>query len=155
MEQNENTIVNKDVKSNNDENNKRKIKVVRCDTENYFDVRFIIIDAETGETLDDAQGYGYKTAQNAYRCWYYKHRDKSKDREKRKKESKIKEWLKNHRKDIEEDLQDAQWYGIKDGTGDINTAVMKDILKEHNLILPDSFSAFDLLKYCMKQKLWL
>ncbi|MBO6290218.1 MAG: hypothetical protein J6N45_07850 [Alphaproteobacteria bacterium] len=130
------------------------MKAIRYNTDKYWNC-YAIADAETGEILDDAQGYGYKTAQNAYRCWYYKHRDKSKDREKRKKESKIKEWLKKHRKDIEEDLQDAQWYGIKDGTGDINTAVMKDILKEHNLILPDSFSAFDLLKYCMKQKLWL
>ena len=136
------------------ETSQRKIKAIRYNTDKYWNC-YAIADAETGEILDDAQGYGYKTAQNAYRCWYYKHRDKSKDREKRKKESKIKEWLKNHRKDIEEDLQDAQWYGIKDGTGDINTAVMKDILKEHNLILPDSFSAFDLLKYCMKQKLWL
>lgn len=136
------------------ETSQRKIKAIRYNTDKYWNC-YAIADAETGEILDDAQGYGYKTAQNAYRCWYYKHRDKSKDREKRKKESKIKEWLKNHRKDIEEDLQDTQWYYIKDGIGEINTEVMKNILKEHNLVLPETFTAFDLLKYCKKQNLWL
>ena len=32
---------------------------------------------------------------------------------------------------------------------------MKNILKEHNLVLPETFTAFDLLKYCKKQNLWL
>ena len=30
------------------------------------ETRFCIVDANTGEMLDDAQGYGYKTAQKAY-----------------------------------------------------------------------------------------
>ena len=34
--------------------------------------RFIIIDANTGELLDDAQGYGFKTAQKAYASYGYK-----------------------------------------------------------------------------------
>ena len=37
------------------------------------------VDKETGEVLDDAQGYGYKTKRNAYACYGYKNRDKSKD----------------------------------------------------------------------------
>ena len=136
------------------ETSQRKIKAIRYNTDKYWNC-YAIADAETGEILDDAQGYGYKTAPNAYRCWYYKHRDKSKDKEKRKKEYKIKDWLKIHRKDIEQDLQDTQWYYIKDGIGEINTEVMKNILKEHNLVLPETFTAFDLLKYCKKQNLWL
>jgi len=60
------------------------------------DTRYRIIDAETGEVLDDAQGYGFKTAQKAYACYAYKNRDRSKDGEKRKKEAKIKQWLKEH-----------------------------------------------------------
>ena len=31
-----------------------------------YDKRFIVIDKDSGEILDDAQGYGYKTAQNYY-----------------------------------------------------------------------------------------
>lgn len=34
--------------------------------------RYVIADTETGEILDDAQGYGYKTAQGAYKAYGYK-----------------------------------------------------------------------------------
>ena len=34
--------------------------------------RFILRDSLTGEIVDDAQGWGYKTADNAYKCWTYK-----------------------------------------------------------------------------------
>lgn len=51
--------------------------------------RFCIVSTETGEILDNAQGYGYKTAQKAYKGYGYKTRDKSKDREKRAKEKHI------------------------------------------------------------------
>lgn len=34
--------------------------------------RFILTDSETGEIVDDAQGYGYKSAEAAYKCWTYK-----------------------------------------------------------------------------------
>ena len=60
----------------------KKIEVVRGGSEdNDFSPRYIIIDKETGEVLDDAQGYGYKTKRNAYACYGYKNRDKSKDHE--------------------------------------------------------------------------
>lgn len=36
------------------------------------DIRYIVINANTGETLDDAQGYGYKSELNAKRAWGYK-----------------------------------------------------------------------------------
>ncbi len=42
--------------------------------------RYVIINTESGEIVDDAQGYGYKTAQKAYAGWSYKNRDKSKDK---------------------------------------------------------------------------
>lgn len=34
--------------------------------------RYVVVDAATGEIVDDAQGYGYKSAQNAYRAHAYK-----------------------------------------------------------------------------------
>ena len=51
----------------------------------YEETRFAVFDAETGEMLDDAQGYGYRTAKKAWAAWTYKNRDKSKDREKARK----------------------------------------------------------------------
>lgn len=44
----------------------------------YRIVSVDIVSVDTGEVLDDAQGYGYKTAQKAYAGYSYKNRDKSK-----------------------------------------------------------------------------
>ena len=38
------------------------------------------MDEDTGEIVDDAQGWGYKTARNAYRAHAYKKRPKSRRR---------------------------------------------------------------------------
>lgn len=37
-----------------------------------FRQRYVIIDLETGEILDDANGWGYKTPQSAHRGFSYK-----------------------------------------------------------------------------------
>ena len=37
-----------------------------------FNLRYVIIDKETGEIIDDAQGYGYTTAQKAYKGYGWK-----------------------------------------------------------------------------------
>lgn len=34
--------------------------------------RFVIVDTETGEVIDDAQGYGYKDKTKAYKAGWYK-----------------------------------------------------------------------------------
>lgn len=34
--------------------------------------RFVIIDMETGEIKDDANGYGFKSPRRAYACFGYK-----------------------------------------------------------------------------------
>lgn len=59
--------------------------------------RFCIVSTETGEILDDAQGYGYKTAQKAYAAYGYKTRDGSKDEAKRQKKEHIKDWMRKHK----------------------------------------------------------
>lgn len=42
-----------------------------------FEKRYVIIDKDTGELLDDAQGYGYKSVRNAYAAWAYKNKHNS------------------------------------------------------------------------------
>ena len=61
------------------------------------EMRYCIVSTETGEVLDDAQGYGYRTAQKAYSAYAYKTRDKSKDKEKAEKKKRIKQWMKEHK----------------------------------------------------------
>lgn len=43
------------------------IKVI--ESEGYKN-SYIIVDTETGEILDDAQGYGYKTVKKAYAAYF-------------------------------------------------------------------------------------
>lgn len=56
---------------------------------------WILVDDETGKVLDDAQGYGYRTAQKAHAAYAYRH---SNGKNKASKEaSKI--WWKKHKTD--------------------------------------------------------
>lgn len=48
----------------------RKIKVVFM-PDKYK--RYMVVDENSVKILDDAQGYGYKSAQKAHLAWQYKH----------------------------------------------------------------------------------
>lgn len=53
----------------------RNITVIEGGSLNsYHEKRYIIVDKDTGEMLDDAQGYEYKSPQKAYAAYYYRHR---------------------------------------------------------------------------------
>jgi len=110
--------------------------------------RYIIVDTESGEIVDDAQGYGYKTAQKAYAGWYYKNRDKSKDKEKAEKERIIARWMRENKKFVR--LLDSVAFDIqtrKCDYGDkLDTKLVRDLLKKNGYKdLP--FSAGELLRY--------
>lgn len=101
------------------------------------ETRYIIINEETGEILDDAQGYGYKTAKKAHAAWWYKHRDK----EYIAKENKVYEYLKSNKK-LCDDIFDEMWYCTKDND-DFNSKNVEAILVNY----PDcNFSAKDIYK---------
>lgn len=57
-----------------------------------YDIRYVVVDKDTGEVLDNAQGYGYRTVQAAYKAWAYKTRDRSKDKEKAQRRKEIRSW---------------------------------------------------------------
>lgn len=63
----------------------KDIKVIKSEElSSAFDNRFIIININTGEILDDAQGYGYKTIEKAFAAFYYKKNNKKSDAKKKK-----------------------------------------------------------------------
>ncbi len=118
-----------------------------------YDKRYEIVDADTGEVLDDAQGYGYKDIRGAYAAWGYKHRDKKKNAEKKKRYAAARAWLKQH-KNIQ-GIFDGCVFEIAKGSwgpdDKVNTQLVKDILKDHRLDIKDeSFKSFDLYKVLMK-----
>jgi len=114
------------------------------------EARWKIISTETGETLDDAQGYGYKDAQKAYAAYSYKTRDRSKDEAKRKKEAKIRKWLKenpeicNFMTQIAFEIAKGSWG--PDAEFDVN--VVKQILKDNHIEV--DFSAGEILRVWRK-----
>lgn len=110
------------------------------------EMRYCIVSTETGEILDDAQGYGYKTAQKAYAAYAYKYRDKSKDKERANKTRKIKQWMKENKSFVR--LMDEYAFQIAKGamspTDKFDAKLINKLLKEQNLH-PD-FTAGELLK---------
>ena len=110
------------------------------------ETRFYIVDTNTGEILDDAQGYGYKTAQKAYAAYSYKTRDKSKDNERLAKKSHIKAWMKQHKSFVK--LMDGYAFEMAKGTmapdDKFDAKFVKKLLKSEGLE-PD-FAAGELLK---------
>jgi hypothetical protein len=89
--------------------------------------RYVVVDKDTGEILDDAQGYGFKTAEKAYKCFHYKHRSQ----EQRDKEKEIKAWIKDH-KEFVDGLEDVEFYQLKSG-GTLNSKIVAELLKESGL----------------------
>lgn len=57
----------------------KNFKAVYSDTlSKRFDQRFVIVQLDTGEILDDAQGYGYKSKPKAYKAYAYKCKQRKK-----------------------------------------------------------------------------
>lgn len=59
--------------------------------------RWAIVDGETGEIVDDAQGYGYKTPQKAHAAWNYKQMPQEKKDAWEAKKQAIRTWQKEHK----------------------------------------------------------
>ena len=109
-------------------------------------MRYFIVSCETGEILDDAQGYGYKTAQNAYKSYGYKNRDKSKDKEKRIRRKQIENWMLAHHDFVE--AMDKYAFEIAKGSwgrdAKFDTKFVAEMLEAADL--ETDFTAFELLK---------
>ena len=95
--------------------------------------RYVIKDMESGEIVDDAQGYGYKSAQKAYAGWAYKRRDKSKDTEKAEKERAISKWTEENKTFIRllDTLAFEKW---KDTRTPVDAGFVKKLLEENGYI---------------------
>lgn len=61
-----------------------------------YDRRYVVVDEATGEVLDDAQGYGYKNAQNAHRTHAYKSMSPKKKRQRESAKRRVQRWCGQH-----------------------------------------------------------
>lgn len=109
--------------------------------------RYCIVDADTGEILDDAQGYGYKTAQKAHAAWAYKTCDPAKMDAKIKRHDEVWDWLRANRSFMR-DVDYMAFLVAKGSLGPddvVDAACIQDMLDERGLQCP--FSASELLKF--------
>ena len=71
--------------------------------------RFEIVDTETGEIIDNANGYGYKSKPNAYKAGWYKFGGG-----KKKVDSAVAWWRKKEHREFLNWLNDSDFYFAKD-----------------------------------------
>lgn len=124
----------------------KEYKAIEFELDKNSNMRYCIVSTKTGEILDDAQGYGYKTPQKAYAAFTYKKRDKSKDKEKLEKKKLIKKWMKEHKSFM--NLIDAYAIDIAKGSmapdDKLDAKFVKELLKENDLEI--DFTPSELLK---------
>lgn len=92
--------------------------------------RYVIINSETNEVIDDANGYGYKTKQNAYKAGYYK----SNTNNIKSNRIAVEKFLKNH-KQFADNIEWVMLDDLKCGE-EFTVAELEAIAKEHNIELP-------------------
>ncbi len=115
----------------------------------YYDKRYIIVNKDTGEVIDTAQGYGYKSKQKAYAAFAYKNRDKSKDAEKANKKKHIQKWIREHNSFMNL-LEGYAFDYLKNGDEEdkIDAKFVKELLKSENLTI--DFKSSELLNVWQK-----
>ena len=117
--------------------------VVSASLSSNYDKRYVVVDEVTGEVLDDAQGYRYKSAQNAHRAYSYKSMPPKKRRQREGVKRQVERWCAKH-KDVMQHVEQAMLYALKDGEN-VTEADVRAIVTEHGLELP--FPVKDLMKY--------
>ena len=131
--------------------NKKNIKVVKSDelSKKYED-RFVVVSTDTGEILDDAQGYGYRSKQKAHTAYNYKNRDRSKDKKRKQEEKAIKKWWLEH-KELNKLLQRLAVEILKGSWGlddKLDAKLLKEIMEQNQI--ESDFSAGKLLRVWRK-----
>ena len=92
--------------------------------------RFIAVDSDTGEVIEDGNGYGYKTKQNAIKAAYWHFNKGQMSGENKVVEKFIKEY-----KSFGAWISDEMFYSMKDGE-DFTAERLKQMAEEQELELP-------------------
>lgn len=108
----------------------------------YGETRYCIVDASTGEIVDDAQGYGYKTVRKAYAGFGFRTKAKAsagsvkayaKNVKARRRE--ILDWIHHHR-DLEDELEDEAMERARNGEPELHPSDVEAILARLGLECP-------------------
>ncbi|BBX95905.1 hypothetical protein [Mycobacterium lacus] len=117
--------------------------VVSAALSDRFKRRYVIVDAATGGIVDDAQGYGYKTAQNAHRAHAYKSMPPKKKRRRDAAQRQVRRWCAAHPLFMRH-VEQSMFYALKDGLN-LTEADVRAMADEHGVEL--RFSVKDLMRH--------
>jgi hypothetical protein len=117
--------------------------VVSAALSSRFEKRYVVVDAATGGIVDDAQGYGYKTAQNAHRAHAYKSMPPKKKRQRDAAQRQVRRWCAAHPEFMQQ-VESAMFYALKDGLN-LTEADVRAMLDERGVELP--FAVKDLMRH--------
>ena len=108
----------------------------------HIETRYVIVDADTDEVLDDAQGYGYKNAQKAYAAWSYKQKPKKQRAAEANQKKRIKKWFEKN-PDIEDSIDQMYLYAYKDNI-EVQKSDIEELLRDEGVLdaLPVSLDVF-------------
>lgn len=94
-----------------------------------YEPRYVIVDEETGEILDDANDYGYKTVQAAHKGWTYKSKPKEEKDKQNKQHLIVMNWIKENKK-VVSGLEDLYFYAFKDGV-EVTNKDVEEVIGKH------------------------
>ena len=117
--------------------------VVSSSLSEGYDRRYVVVDAATGEVIDDAQGYGYKTAPNAHRAHAYKSMSPPKKQQRGAVKKGVRRWCEKHSESMA-DIERAMLYAMKDGE-EFTESDVTALLKDHCLQPP--FTVTELMRH--------
>ena len=95
-----------------------------------YEPRYVIVNKETGEILDDANGYGYKSLQAAHKGWAYKSKPKE-EKDKLNKQHLIVMNLIKENKKVVSGLEDMYFYAFKDGI-EVTNKDVEEVIGKHD-----------------------
>lgn len=95
----------------------------------YTDKRYVMINVESGEVVDDAGGYGYKSPQAAHRAWSYKNKSAQEKEKTKNQHATIIAWI-DHNKSIMSNLEDAYLIALKEDR-ELTTKDIEEIIGKH------------------------
>lgn len=101
---------------------------------------YIVINEETGEIIDDAQGYGFKSYQNAVKCIEYKNKNKNYKSYKNKYKKIYKDY--DELSKIENEVSDWLFYSFKDGEEIHKNHINNKLLKRIRENIPELYEIF-------------
>lgn len=112
--------------------------------EELFETRYAIVDMDTGEIFDDAQGYGYRTKRKAYAALAYKRRPKEVFIKEAETKKKVHAFCRQHRKLIKR-IREYMFMLARDGVPFTERDAENIISEEEKSTM--EFTIADLIKY--------